>query len=78
MNETEAKKYFEDFWRQHPYKIIEFRDEKWRYIISGKKDNPTVILLPCGFVDAGMWAYQIQNLREIGVKEIGVRLQNTK
>lgn len=64
MNETQAKKYFEDFWKQHPYKIIEFRDEKWKYIISGKKDNPPVILLPGGFVDAGMWAYQIQDLEK--------------
>lgn len=64
MNETQAKKYFEEFWKQHPYKIIEFRDENWKYIISGKKDNPPIILLPGGFVDAGMWAYQIQNLEK--------------
>lgn len=64
MNENEVKKYFEVFWRKHPYKIREFRDEKWEYIISGKKDNPPVILLHGGFVDAGMWAYQIQELEK--------------
>lgn len=64
MNETQVKKYFEDFWKQHPYKIIEFRDGKWKYTISGKKDNPPIILLHGGFVDAGMWAYQIQDLEK--------------
>ena len=64
MNEIEAKKYFENFWREHPYKTIKFKDEKWSYILSGNDDNPPIILIHGAFVDAGMWAYQIQELEK--------------
>lgn len=64
MNEIEVKKYFKNFWREHPYKTIKFKDEKWSYILSGNDDNPPIILIHGGFVDAGMWAYQIQELEK--------------
>lgn len=62
MDEEKARAYFHDFWKRHPYKTITYQNKVWKYIHSGEKSNKTIVFLHGDGFDAGMWAYQINEL----------------
>ena len=52
----------DQFTKRYPTKEISYDDKTWTYISTGNKNGPPVFLLHGGFVDAVMWAFQIQDL----------------
>lgn len=58
----DSAQYFREFKEKYPLKEISYLNKTWTYIEAGNRKNSPIILLHGGFVDAEMWAYQIQNL----------------
>ncbi|MBA1337174.1 MAG: hypothetical protein HPY66_3610 [Firmicutes bacterium] len=64
IDEEKARAYFDDFWKRHPYKTITYQNKEWKYIRSGEKTDKAIVFLHGGGLDAGMWAYQINELEK--------------
>lgn len=64
MDRKTAGEYHESFRKRHPYKSVFFREKEWRYILSGNSSGSAVVFLHGGGMDAGTWAYQINELEK--------------
>ncbi|MGE5614158.1 MAG: alpha/beta fold hydrolase [Bacillota bacterium] len=62
MDRTTAGNFYSDFCEKHQYNSIEYKGRVWKYIASGDSLEKTLVLLHGGGMDAGMWAYQINEL----------------
>ncbi|MCL6613320.1 MAG: alpha/beta hydrolase [Firmicutes bacterium] len=62
LDHNQAQAYFADFWRTHPYTTIWYKDRDWCYLRGEKDTGKSIIFLHGGGFDAGMWAYQLNEL----------------
>lgn len=63
MDEKAAQTYLRAFWDAHPQRTVAYKGKEWKYVVSGEGEKAVMLLHGGGF-DAGMWAYQINELEK--------------